>query len=194
MRYLWILISGVVLFLSSCEDKDRLQREENMELVPTPLLKALEAKREMAIYFSSANQSNLSGIMNLKQEQDTLNVLIQLTGLEADHEYDLHLHQFANCNSTDLRSAGSYWTLDDLIPHDSVDLRTNISFLGTITTNPEGNGQMSLRTDHLCLDCNNKNKQILDKSVIVHDAHFEENDSLSYYYSRKGCAEIKRVE
>lgn len=194
MRYFWVILTVAIVFLSSCEEKERIMREENRELVPTQLKKDLEAKRELAIYFAAVNESNLSGIMNLKQEQDTLNVLVQLTGLQEDHTYDLHFHQFGNCNSRDARSAGSYWTLDNQIPADTADLTTNISYLGTVKTNSEGNGQMSLRTNHLCLDCTNESKNILGKAVIVHDAEFEPNDTISYYQSRRGCAEIKRKD
>ncbi|MEC8004442.1 MAG: superoxide dismutase family protein, partial [Bacteroidota bacterium] len=77
-------------------------------------------------------------------------------------------HEFGDCSSIDAKSAGGHWNPDN---HKHGKWGTESHHKGDIANlfaDSSGRSSLKFETDLWCLDCDDESKNILNKSLIIH--------------------------
>jgi Cu-Zn family superoxide dismutase len=81
----------------------------------------------------------------------------------------IHIHEKADCSSTDGKSTGGHWN-PTAQPHGKWDAVEGYhkGDIGNFTADASGKGSVTFTTDQWCIGCGDETKDILGKAVIVH--------------------------
>ena len=103
-----------------------------------------------------------------KKEFTTIQVYESTTGLKPG-EHAIHIHEKSDCSSIDGKSAGGHWN-PTAQPHGEWGNEAGYhkGDIGNFTVNSNGTGTINFVTEEWCIDCGDDTKDILGKSVIVH--------------------------
>jgi Cu-Zn family superoxide dismutase len=130
----------------------------NEEISPTSIQFAMEPKSD----------SDVEGVVNFTEEDGTVTMTAEFTGL-SEGEHAIHIHEKADCSAADGASAGGHWN-PTAQPHGKWgdDGGYHRGDIGNFTADAEGNATHEFSTDQWCIDCEDENKNITGKAVIVH--------------------------
>jgi len=147
-----LLLFIILIFVSSCS-------------IPNMVVIELESK--------SSSQTN--GFVVFIEEDSKVTMEATINNLEPTinnlepGEHAIHIHEKSDCSSVDGKSAGGHWN-PTLESHgkwgDSKGFHRGD--IGNFNVDENGNGTVSFSTDLWCLDCDDLNKNIIGKSIIIH--------------------------
>ncbi|WP_417361356.1 superoxide dismutase family protein [Galbibacter sp.] len=161
-----ILVLGVSCKQNSKKEDNSVTTESTTTEAAAPEKKA-EAKK-VKVAMESKSDSNVSGNVVFKEENGKVAMTAIFDGLNpGDHA--IHLHEKADCSAADGSSAGGHWNptfekhgkWGDAEGYHKGDI-------GNFTADANGNGTITFETDQWCIGCGDEKKDILGKSVIVH--------------------------
>ncbi len=114
------------------------------------------------------SDSKVKGEVSFTDENGTIKMTGTFSGLTAG-EHAIHLHETADCSSADGKSTGGHWNPTNE-PHgkwgDAAGYHKGD--IGNFTADADGNATVTFSTDQWCIGCEDENKNILGKAVIVH--------------------------
>ncbi|WP_242158263.1 superoxide dismutase family protein [Aestuariivivens sediminis] len=163
-----LMTTVVLLSILGCknEKKDAVESPDEVsvekEMAPTP-----ESKK-LTITLEPKSDSNVNGQVTFKEE----NGMVTMTAIMSDLEpgtHAIHLHETADCSSADGKSTGGHWNPTSQ-PHGKWgdEAGYHKGDIGNFTADEKGNGLIQFSTDEWCMGCDDVNKNILGKAVIVH--------------------------
>src|SRR5690606_23760044 len=117
----------------------------------------------------SKSGSTVKGNAVFTEEDGTVTMVVVLDGLkEGDHA--IHLHEKADCSADDGSSAGGHWNPTNQ-PHGKWGDANGYhkGDIGNLTADASGNATLTFSTDEWCIDCDDSNKNIVGKAIIVHE-------------------------
>jgi Cu-Zn family superoxide dismutase len=87
----------------------------------------------------------------------------------SEGEHAIHIHEKADCSSADGKSTGGHWN-PTAEPHGKWGGQEGYhkGDIGNFTADAEGNATVEFGTDQWCIGCDDDNKNIVGKAVIVH--------------------------
>ncbi|WP_437373587.1 superoxide dismutase family protein [Maribacter litoralis] len=114
------------------------------------------------------SDSNVKGEVIFTQEDDEVEMVAMLSGL-SEGEHAIHIHQTADCSAADGSSAGGHWNPTNE-PHGKWGASEGYhkGDIGNFNADADGNAKVEFETDEWCIGCDDENKNILGKGVIVH--------------------------
>ncbi|VXC37568.1 superoxide dismutase family protein [Maribacter litoralis] len=112
--------------------------------------------------------SNVKGEVIFTQDDDEVEMVAMLSGL-SEGEHAIHIHQTADCSAADGSSAGGHWNPTNE-PHGKWGASEGYhkGDIGNFNADADGNAKVEFETDEWCIGCDDENKNILGKGVIVH--------------------------
>src|SRR5690606_1095208 len=111
--------------------------------------------------------TNVSGTASFIEKNGKVTFTANLKGMTPG-VHAIHIHEKAEC-SGDFKSAGGHWN-PTFIKHGKWGNTTHHKGdIGNFTVDASGNGTISLTTDEWCIGCNDETKNIMGKSLIVHE-------------------------
>lgn len=161
MKKLSFLLIVIALSFTSCKkDKKTTKTVETETTVVTP------NKVKMALIAKS--DSNVSGNVVFKEVDGEVSMTAIISGLTPG-QHAIHIHDSADCTSTDGSSAGGHWN-PTAKPHGKWGAETGYhkGDIGNFTADENGNGTISITTKEWCIGCGDDTKDILGKGIIVH--------------------------
>lgn len=192
------LIISTALFLTGCKNENQTAADRVDE--HTNLTKGIEEvgpgdtyieDRELSLTMEARSGSNVSGTVTFVQENGEVTMTANLSGL-SEGMHAIHLHENADCSAEDGTSAGGHWnpTFEDHGEWGDPD-GYHKGDIGNFDVNSQGEGSITFTTDQWCIGCEDETKNILGKSVIVHDGVDDYTSQPSGDAgTRIGCAEI----
>lgn len=114
------------------------------------------------------SDSNVKGTVTFTEEDGKVSMTANLSGL-TEGEHAIHIHEKADCSSADGKSTGGHWNPTGT-PHGKWGAEEGYhkGDIGNFTANAEGNATVEFTTEEWCLGCDDENKNIVGKGVIVH--------------------------
>ena len=117
---------------------------------------------------TSKSESNATGKVEITEKDGTVTLKAKLMGL-APGTHAIHIHENADCSATDGTSAGGHWNptfenhgkWGDEGGYHKGDI-------GNFEADSDGNGSVSITTSEWCIGCDDAKKNIVGKSIIVH--------------------------
>ena len=161
-----IALAVVVMFGYNCKEA----KKETKEVTEEAIEKVTEEDNVEVIKFSMEPKSNSSvkGEVTFTQEAGKITMVANFSGLTPG-EHAIHLHEKADCSSDDGKSTGGHWNPTHE-PHGKWGVAEGYhkGDIGNLTADAEGNATLEFITDQWCLGCEDENRNILGKAVIVH--------------------------
>lgn len=140
-----------------------------LTLILISLLGCQEIKVEkIKINLNAKSNRKTSGEVSLTQRNGVVTLEANIYGLEPG-THAIHLHDKADCSSSDGKSTGGHWN-PTFEPHGAWQNDTGFhrGDIGNFEANNQGHGMIKFSTDLWCIGCEDPVKNILGKAVIVH--------------------------
>lgn len=136
--------------------------EETVEKVTENTEKRIEFTLE------SKSESNASGKVSFVEKDGMVTFNAKLKDLSPG-SHAIHIHEKADCSSPDGKSSGGHWN-PTFEQHGKWGDETGYhkGDIGNFEVNENGIGTISMETDQWCIGCDDENKNILGKAIIVH--------------------------
>ncbi len=178
--FLSTLFIAIIVYSCNWENDSEKAVEKNGKALRTvDASKEIEAKEEtnlgnvdineIKINVHPKNNSTVSGTVEFKEEGGEVYMVADLFGLTPG-EHAIHLHEHADCSSDDGKSAGGHWnpTNEKHGKWGSED-GYHRGDIGNFTANEDGDASVKFATDEWCISCEDDKKDIIGKSVVIHE-------------------------
>ncbi|MFT5216095.1 MAG: Cu-Zn family superoxide dismutase [Glaciecola sp.] len=172
-KSLIILFVLSLMLATACkkEKKDvevETETEENVTNTESADTSRAEATDKIIVLLDSKSGSTAKGNVVFRQRSNTVSMTAVFSGLE-EGEHAVHLHEKSDCSSDDGSSAGGHWN-PTAQPHGEWgdEAGYHKGDIGNFTVNANGTGTITFVTDEWCIGCGDDTKNIIGKSVIVH--------------------------
>ncbi len=179
-KTLLIIVALVLSFNISCKN-DKKETETATDNVETETPTATETKKttsepyvptdvvkKVTVKLEAKSESNVTGNALFKEEKGVVTMIAVFDGL-TEGSHAIHLHEKADCSSSDGTSTGGHWN-PTAQPHGKWgdDKGYHKGDIGNFSANANGKGTVTFSTDQWCIGCGDDTKDILGKAVIVH--------------------------
>lgn len=153
----------------SCKETKK-EASEGMDEVENTMEEMKTEAESTSVNFmmEPKSDSNVKGEVTFTEEDGEVKMTAMLSGL-AEGEHAIHLHETADCSAADGSSTGGHWNPTNE-PHGKWGASEGYhkGDIGNFTADSEGNATVEFSTDEWCIGCEDENKNILGKGVIVH--------------------------
>ena len=152
------------LIITSCkkEKKEEVTTviEETKEVVKTP--------KKIKFALQSKSNSKVTGNVVFTEVGNQVKMTAIVDGL-APGSHAIHIHQKADCSSSDGKSTGGHWNPTGK-PHGKWGDPNGYhkGDIGNMTANEKGQAVKTIMTDEWCIGCGDTTKDIVGKAIIVH--------------------------
>ena len=185
---IFLTLSLLIAFLKTNNNEVK-ESEDLTELTISATINEEYNKVAVAI-IESASESSVNGIVELKDSNGTVYLIASISGLNPGG-HAIHIHEFGDCSSEDAKSAGGHWNPTNADHGHWEHKNFHLGDIGNIVADSNGYGTFEMNTKLWCIDCSDSLKNILGKSIIIHDG---EDDFISQPSGaagkRIGCGEI----
>jgi superoxide dismutase, Cu-Zn family len=167
-----ISLSLAVLGMVSCKNVKTEDEETATEIneESTEMVKEETAmtSKSLSLNLESKSDSKASGKVIFKESDGTVTMNARIMGLSPG-THAIHIHEKADCSAADATSAGGHWnpTFEDHGKWGDAE-GFHRGDIGNFEANEQGQGTVSMTTDLWCIGCDDEAKNILGKSIIVH--------------------------
>ena len=160
-----------LLAVFSCKEvkKEASEAKEEMEeLMDEAENEMTEQDTVVKFMLEPKSDSNVKGEVIFTEDDGEVDMVAVLSGL-SEGEHAIHIHQTADCTAADGSSAGWHWNPTNE-PHGKWGASEGYhkGDIGNFNADAEGNAKVEFSTDEWCIGCDDENKNILGKGVIVH--------------------------
>lgn len=173
-RMLFILAVFTMTMTTSCKSdkKGDTTVEESIETIDTEVTSPesySSEKNEVQLKLESKSGSSVTGTVNFSQEDNIVTMVAMVNGL-SEGTHAIHIHEKADCSSDDGKSAGGHWNPTNQ-PHGKWGSSEGFhkGDIGNLNANANGIATLTMTTEEWCIGCDDPNKNILGKAIIVHE-------------------------
>lgn len=171
MRVLYGTSLALILSFSfQCKEAKKEMNEGENKADETMTMPQEEVQEEsLSFSMEPKSNSNVSGEVTFTEKDGMVYMKAELKGL-AEGEHAIHLHEKADCSAEDGTSTGGHWNPTNE-PHGKWgdEAGYHKGDIGNFVADAEGNATVEFSTGEWCLSCDDPNKNILGKAVIVHE-------------------------
>ncbi|TXE10622.1 superoxide dismutase family protein [Gelidibacter salicanalis] len=166
LSLIFIAVFALTMTTSCKKDKKDTPAEVTKEM---PKETKTNEVKKLKIALESKSGSTVKGNAVFTQENGVVTMVAVMDGLK-EGEHAIHLHENADCSADDGSSAGGHWNPTNQ-PHGKWGSSDGYhkGDIGNFKADANGNGTITVTTDEWCIDCGDANKNIVGKSIIVHE-------------------------
>ncbi|MDT0643236.1 superoxide dismutase family protein [Zunongwangia sp. F363] len=190
------LLFCATFFITGCKNNqgendavNQVDAEETSEMEQDNM--ESEEPQEITVDLDAKSGSDLSGTITFTEEDGEVTMEGTITGLpEGTHA--IHIHEKADCSAEDGTSAGGHWNPTNE-PHGEWGDEEGYhrGDIGNFEVDSDGEGTVTFSTDQWCIGCDDPQKNIVGKAVVVHDGVDDYTSQPSGDAgTRVGCGEI----
>ena len=190
------LVFCASLFIIGCKNEKKENETENAtETEMNSEMDSMENEeeiKEITVPLEPKSGSDLGGEVTFTQENGEVTMEATITGL-AEGKHAIHIHQKADCSAEDGTSAGGHWNPTNEKHGKWGDAEGyHKGDIGNFEVDANGEGTITMTTDEWCIGCEDDNKNIVGKAIIVHDGVDDFTSQPSGAAgTRVGCGVIK---
>ncbi len=127
-----------------------------------------KADKKLTLKFESKSGSEATGEATFSERNGKVTFNANLSKLRPG-VHAIHIHEKGDCSAPDASSAGGHWN-PTFKKHGKWGVgEYHRGDIGNFITDEFGNGSITLTTDEWCIGCGDQTRDILGKSVIVHE-------------------------
>lgn len=125
------------------------------------------SKKELKVDFTAATGTSVTGTAVFTEQDGKVKFEAHVRGLTPG-EHAIHIHEKADCAGT-FESAGGHWNPTFKKHGKWGEGEYHRGDIGNFTVDDSGHGEIKFETDEWCIGCDDSAKDILGKSLIVHE-------------------------
>ncbi len=168
------LASFTFLAMVACKNEAKKAEDKAEDMVEEvtsetkEMMDEANEMKEVALALESKSESSATGKVLFTEKDGKVTMEAKLYGL-APGTHAIHIHEKADCSAADGKSAGGHWnpTFQDHGKWGD-EKGYHKGDIGNFEADENGEGTVTLTTDEWCIGCDDANKDILGKSIIVH--------------------------
>ena len=142
------------------------------------------------VNIASKSGSAVTGNVTFNEKNGKVFMKATITGLLAGN-HAIHIHAIGDCSSEDGKSAGGHWNPANKNHGRWMQEPYHIGDIGNIVADKKGKGTIVRTTDLWCIDCDDDEKNIIGKAIIIHAGPDDFSSQPSGAAGpRVGCGEI----
>lgn len=166
-RIIWVAALAVSVLATSCK-KDEKKKEVTEEKIEETVTEVVTSPKKVTMKLAPKSDSKAAGSVVFKETDGMVSMTAVLGGL-SEGTHAIHIHEKADCSSDDGKSSGGHWN-PTAQPHGKWGDATGYhkGDIGNFEADENGNGTITITTDQWCIGCEDPNKNILGKAIIVH--------------------------
>ena len=153
----------------NCKDAKKEADNVNIEM-DSEMEKVAEevTTNRISMLMEPKSDSEVSGEVSFVENDGKVTMTATFTGL-TEGEHAIHIHQTADCSAVDGSSTGGHWNPTNE-PHGKWGDAKGYhkGDIGNFTAESNGEGMVEFSTDQWCIGCDDENKNIVGKGLIVH--------------------------
>lgn len=135
----------------------------------------------------TSTQGTANFVQKGKQVTMDLNAYKLTPGIHA-----IHIHEYGDCSSADGSSAGGHWNPSNNDHGKWGSEHFHMGDIGNLVADKDGTARVVFKTDKWCIGCADDSKNIVGKSIIIHEKHDDfKTQPTGNAGGRVGCVEIK---
>lgn len=162
------LTAFALLAVTGCKDEKKDAEKSAEKVIEKVADDAPSEIKKITFSLESKSNSTATGSVVFSEQDGIVSLNANLSGLEPG-THAIHIHEKADCSSEDATSSGGHWNptfknhgkWDDPAGYHKGDI-------GNFDADADGNGFVSMKTSEWCIGCDDPNKNILGKAIIVH--------------------------
>lgn len=163
MKKIAIYSFGLLAVLASCNSKESNKETEEVTDVET-----VPASKQLALNLEAKSGTSTSGTITFTEADGKVSMEATISGLTPG-VHAIHIHEKSDCSAADGSSAGGHWN-PTFKEHGKWGGKSyHRGDIGNFTAGEDGTGTISFSTDEWCIGCDDETKNILGKSIIVHE-------------------------
>lgn len=171
MKRLSLITLMSVLIFASCKNDKKEQESETVQeqVEQTTKTSNTQERKKIKVELKARSDSNVRGNVVFSEEKGIVTMVAVLSGL-IPGEHAIHIHEKADCSAPDGTSAGGHWNPTKEQHGKWGDEKGyHKGDIGNFTANEKGQGTITHITNEWCIGCGDPNKDIIGKSIIVHE-------------------------
>ncbi len=163
------LLLLVAMTIFACKETKK-ETPETMDAMEDEMeeVQAEVSMETVSFMMEPKSDSDVQGNVTFTEEDGTVTMTAQFSGL-SEGEHAIHLHEKADCSAADGTSTGGHWNPTNE-PHGQWGDEGGYhkGDIGNMSADAQGNATVEFSTDQWCMGCDDENKNIMGKAVIVH--------------------------
>jgi len=121
----------------------------------------------LSVTFEPKSESKVIGSGTFTEKNGKVTFIASFKGLKPGI-HAIHIHEKSDCSAADGSSAGGHWN-PTFKKHGKLgEGESHKGDIGNFTTDEFGNGSVMITTSEWCIGCGDNTKDIIGKSLIVH--------------------------
>ncbi len=171
-----IIASLLCTIVYSCKNEKKEENriiEEAISKEETILKQENENEDEedaitLQITLEPKSESDVKGTVLFSETEGMVSMTAELSGL-TEGTHAIHIHEKSDCSSPDGKSSGGHWN-PELSAHGKWGAKEGYhkGDIGNFTADASGKGSITFATNEWCLGCDDEQKNIVEKAIIVH--------------------------
>lgn len=152
-----------------CKSDKKENVEPEVTVVEEQVVEPVQEEAiKVKIKLEPKSDSKVSGSAIFTQKEGKVTMVAVFEGL-SEGTHAIHLHEKADCSAADGTSSGGHWNPTNQ-PHGKWGDAQGYhkGDIGNMEADANGNATITFSTDEWCIGCDDVNKDILNKAVIVH--------------------------
>ncbi|MBS1573376.1 MAG: superoxide dismutase family protein [Bacteroidetes bacterium] len=139
----------------------------------------------------SKSKTDTQGTVSFTQKGNTVTMDINAYKLSPG-KHAVHIHEKGDCSAPDASSAGGHWNPTSHKHGKWEQGEFHMGDIGNLVADKEGTARLVFKTDKWCLGCTDESKNIIGKSIVIHDKEDDfHSQPTGNAGGRVGCVEIK---
>lgn len=168
-KIIYLMFTSSILLAFSCKEakKEAKEAEADMEEAVEEMKEEV-SEETIKFIMEPKSDSNVKGTVTFTEKDGKVSMRAMLSGL-SEGEHAIHIHEKADCSSADGKSTGGHWNPTNT-PHGKWGAAEGYhkGDIGNFMADAEGNAIKEFSTDEWCIGCDDENKNIVGKAIIVH--------------------------
>jgi len=170
MKKIVYVFCFAALLMTACKNDKKTDavEAEVAEEILVEKEQEMVATQRLEMTLEPRSGSNAHGKVLFVQDGGVVKMTATLEGLDPG-SHAIHIHEKADCSSEDGKSTGGHWN-PTFEQHGKWGDEEGYhrGDIGNFVADENGKGSISIKTDLWCLGCDDENKNIIGKAIIVH--------------------------
>lgn len=170
MKIQFLTLLSLIFVFAACKNNQTKQSDQNdqNEEITEEVVEKTDESKQLSILMEPRSDSKTRGTVSFTENGGLVTMHGVFEGLTPGM-HAIHLHEKADCSAADGTSTGGHWNptferhgkWGDAEGYHRGDI-------GNFEADESGKGMVHFETDQWCIGCDDETKNIIGKSVIVH--------------------------
>ncbi len=146
------------------------------------------------VIIEAKSNSDISGMVTFTENAGVIKMQATISNASQGN-HAIHIHAIGDCSADDGTSAGGHWNPTNENHGKWGDTPFHRGDIGNVVIQTDGKGSFERETDLWCIGCDDNEKNILGKAIIIHQGPDDfSSQPAGAAGPRIGCGEIEKIE